>query len=213
MSSMPEHAWRMWGKSLPCWCLSDMAQIDAWRNHVPNLCQPANNIGMEDLVALPVPREGVVGIACQASNGPYQLSEHDIPHLGSQSLARELDVIHVCLPQGKSSALFPCAHAIQLAAFPQGLQSVLRKRHCEGQSARRRQCPSTNEAKLSQRHPRHAEIHKAHAEVDPVRRNSPQSVVHLPSLEVGEKHIGLQAPWPMFLCWSSKSMIFVCIPT
>ena len=83
--------------------------------------------------------------------------------------------VHVCLPQGKSSALFPSAHAIQPAAFPQGLQSVLRKRHCEGQSARRRQCPSTNEAKLSQRHPRHAEIHKAHAEVDPVRRNSPQS--------------------------------------
>ena len=26
-----------------------------------------------------------------------------------------------------------------------------------------------------QRHPRHAEIRKAHAEVDPVRRNSPQS--------------------------------------
>ena len=63
----------------------------------------------------------------------------------ADTVAHPLDVqfttmqVHVCLLQGKSSALFPSAHAIQLAAFPQGLQSVLRNRHCKWQSARRPQ--------------------------------------------------------------------------
>ena len=39
MSSVPEHASRMRGKRLPCWCLSDMVQVNAWRDHAPNLCQ------------------------------------------------------------------------------------------------------------------------------------------------------------------------------
>ena len=61
-------------------------------NHVPNLCRPANNMGMKDLVVLHAPHDRVAGIARQTSNGLYQLPDHDIPHLGSQSLARELHV-------------------------------------------------------------------------------------------------------------------------
>ena len=62
MSSVPEHASGMRGKSLPCWCLSDLVQINAWRDHALNLCQMANNIGMHNLVVLHVPHDSVVGI-------------------------------------------------------------------------------------------------------------------------------------------------------
>ena len=62
MGSVPEHASRMWGKSLPCWCLSDLVQINAWRDHAPNLCQMAHNIGMQNLVVPHVPHDSDVGI-------------------------------------------------------------------------------------------------------------------------------------------------------
>ena len=120
MSSMADHAWRMWGNSLTCWCLSDLVQIDARRNHVPNLCQPANNISMKDLVVLQVPHDRVVGIARQTSNGLYQLSEHDIPHLGSQSLARELHVRR-----------WPLNHSFNARClFPSGEMSLSRQELC-----------------------------------------------------------------------------------
>ena len=50
------------GKSLPCWCVSYLVQLNAWRNHVPNLCQTANNLDMRNLVALHMPRDSVVGV-------------------------------------------------------------------------------------------------------------------------------------------------------
>ena len=61
ISSVPEHASRMLGNSLPCWSVSDLVRLNAWRSHVPNLCQTANNIDMHNLVALHMPHDSVVG--------------------------------------------------------------------------------------------------------------------------------------------------------